>query len=48
VPVFGVPVASSLLATYVNRRRFNRTPCVSVPGHDAAAYFGQILSGAPV
>lgn len=43
--VLGVPVASAIRATYVNRSRRNLTRCVDVPGHDAAAYDGTIVSG---
>lgn len=35
-----VPVATNLTATYVNRKRTNRTRCVAKPGHDAAVYRG--------
>jgi hypothetical protein len=36
----GTAVATGIDATYTNRRRVNRTPCVMVPGHDAAVYQG--------
>jgi len=29
-------------ATYVNRQRLNRTPCVAALGHDAASYHGHL------
>jgi hypothetical protein len=45
--VFGVPIATAVSATYVNRKRTNRTRCVAAPGHDAAVYAGQIVSGPP-
>jgi hypothetical protein len=38
----GTAVATRIHATYTNRRRFNRTPCVVVPGHDAAVYRGTL------
>lgn len=38
----GQPVATQLQATYVNSARLNRTRCVAVPGHDAAAYTGSL------
>jgi len=37
--------ATALNATYVNPSRRNLTPCVDIPGHDAATYTGQL--GAP-
>jgi hypothetical protein len=39
--VGGVPVATAIHATYVNRKRTNLTACVLVPGHDAAVYDGR-------
>jgi hypothetical protein len=36
----GVPVATELTASYVNRKRKNLTRCVTKPGHDAAVYTG--------
>jgi hypothetical protein len=36
----GVPVATQLTASYVNRKRKNLTRCVTKPGHDAAVYSG--------
>ncbi len=45
--LFGGPVATAVSATYTNRSRINRTPCVGVLGHDAAAYNGQVLPAAP-
>jgi hypothetical protein len=42
-PVFGVPIATAVHATYLNRKRRNRTPCVAVPGHDGAVYQGQVV-----
>jgi hypothetical protein len=38
-------VASAITATYVNRTRVNRTPCLGVLGHDAARYTGQAVAG---
>lgn len=40
-------VASRVNATYVNRSRRNRTPCVGVLGHDAASYHGHLVLGPP-
>jgi hypothetical protein len=42
VPFGGQSVATRVSATYVNRRRFNRTPCVAALGHDAASYHGHL------
>jgi hypothetical protein len=36
-------VATQISASYTNRRRINRTPCVAVLGHDAAVYAGQVV-----
>jgi hypothetical protein len=36
----GVPIATQLTASYVNRKRKNLTRCVAKPGHDAAVYSG--------
>lgn len=38
----GTAVATQIDATYTNPRRFNHTPCVVVPGHDAAVYQGTL------
>jgi hypothetical protein len=38
----GVPVATTLSASYVNRKRKNLTRCVARPGHDAAVYSGTL------
>ncbi len=38
-------VAMQIAATYTNRSRSNRTPCVAVLGHDAAVYSGQVVPG---
>jgi hypothetical protein len=35
--------ATQIRATYTNRARINRTPCVAVLGHDAAVYSGQVV-----
>jgi hypothetical protein len=32
--------ASTISATYVNRKRINLTPCIGVLGHDSARYVG--------
>jgi hypothetical protein len=47
--VQGIPFATSLKATYVNRFRQNKTPCRLGRSHDAARYRGtvQALPGAP-
>jgi hypothetical protein len=42
VPFGGQSVATRVSATYVNRRRINRTPCVAALGHDAASYHGHL------
>jgi hypothetical protein len=36
-------LATQIAATYTNRARFNRTPCVAAPSHDAATYVGAPL-----
>jgi hypothetical protein len=41
------PVANRVNATYLNRSRINRTPCVGVLGHDAANYHGHLMLGPP-
>jgi hypothetical protein len=40
-------VASRVNATYENRSRRNRTPCVGILGHDAATYHVHLLLGPP-
>ena len=47
--VQGIPFATSVVATYVNRYRRNTTPCTLGPSHDAARYHGtlQALPGPP-
>jgi hypothetical protein len=42
VPFGSAVVATRVSATYVNRRRINRTPCVAALGHDAASYHGHL------
>jgi hypothetical protein len=42
VPFGDQSVATRVSATYVNRRRINRTPCVAALGHDAASYHGHL------
>ena len=42
VPFGDRSVATRVSATYVNRRRINRTPCVAALGHDAASYHGHL------
>lgn len=37
------PAADAINATYTNRSRRNLTPCVAIPGHDAAQYRGQLV-----
>ncbi len=44
-PVGGSLMASRISATYVNRLRRNLTPCLSLPGHDAASYLGNLVMG---
>jgi hypothetical protein len=43
--VFGVDIATRVVASYSNSRRTNLTPCVSALGHDAASYHGHIVAG---
>jgi hypothetical protein len=43
VPFGDQSVATRVSATYVNRRRVNRTPCVAALGHDAASYHGHLV-----
>ena len=40
----GAVVAGRVSATYTNRRRVNRTPCLAGLGHDAATYHGHLLA----
>jgi hypothetical protein len=40
-------VASRIKATYRNRSRVNRTPCVKLPAHDAAKYRGRLVTLTP-
>ena len=42
VPFGSGVVATRVSATYVNRQRLNRTPCVAALGHDAASYHGHL------
>jgi hypothetical protein len=42
VPFGSGTVATRVRATYENRRRINRTPCVAALGHDAASYHGHL------
>ena len=42
VPFGSGVVATRVSATYVNRRRINRHPCVAALGHDAASYHGHL------
>jgi hypothetical protein len=39
----GVDAATRVSAVYTNRSRTNLTPCVAVPGHDAATYHGHLI-----
>jgi hypothetical protein len=43
-PVGAATVATRVTASYENRRRINRTPCVAALGHDAARYHGHLVS----
>jgi hypothetical protein len=43
--VGGQTVATSIRATYTNRGRRNHTPCIFIPGHDAASYTGVAATG---
>jgi hypothetical protein len=40
----GQAVATRIRASYTNRSRRNHTPCVAIPGHDAASYTGKLVS----
>jgi len=42
-PVAATLIATRLRALYTDPSRRNLTPCVSAPGHDAAAYHGHLL-----
>jgi hypothetical protein len=46
VPFGGSTFATRISATYVNRKRLNRTPCVGALGHDAASYHGHLQATA--
>jgi len=37
-------LASRVNATSIHRSRRNLTPCLALPGHDAASYFGNLVS----
>lgn len=39
----GAVLATRISAAYTNRSRTNLTPCVAIPGHDAASYRGQLI-----
>lgn len=43
----GLPFATELEAGYTSYRQTNRTPCVSVVGHDAAVYTGKLVIPGP-
>lgn len=45
--VNGVPVATSVKASYKSYKRTNRTRCVSALGLDAALYTGKLVTPAP-
>ena len=45
--VGGVRFARRLSATYVNRRRIDRTRCAMAPSYDGARYRGRLRSGLP-
>jgi hypothetical protein len=47
VVVGGVDAATRVGASYANRSRTNRTPCVAVLGHDAATYHGHLVLSSP-
>ncbi len=44
--VGGRVLASRIRATYTNRSRKNHTPCIAIPGHDAARYTGVATTAA--
>ncbi|HEY1507417.1 MAG TPA: hypothetical protein VGF93_00335 [Solirubrobacteraceae bacterium] len=46
VPFGGATFATRVSATYRNRKRLNRTPCVGALGHDAANYHGHLEAAA--
>jgi hypothetical protein len=43
----GIVFAKRIVATYVNRHRFDLTPCPLAPSHDAGVYSGHLTSGLP-
>ena len=48
--ILGLDLVTQITATYENRTRKNRTRCIDIPGHDAAAYHGHLVlppAGAP-
>ncbi len=45
--VGGQVLANRIRAEYTNRGRRNHTPCVFIPGHDAAKYTGVPTTGLP-
>lgn len=47
VTVQSTPFAMGISASYVNRRRINRTPCPGSIGHDAVAYTGSRIGALP-
>jgi hypothetical protein len=47
IVVNGVVLAGRVSATYRNPSRTNLTPCVDLPGHDAATYHGHIIAPPP-
>jgi hypothetical protein len=46
VPFGAGSIATRVSATYRNRKRLNRTPCVGALGHDAASYHGHLQATA--
>jgi hypothetical protein len=44
----GQVLATRIRATYTNRSRRNHTPCIFIPGHDAARYSGAATTGLPL
>ena len=43
----GQVLATRIRAAYTNRSRRNHTPCIFIPGHDAATYTGVATTGLP-
>ncbi len=46
--VGGIAMATRIRASYTNRSRRNHTPCIFIPGHDAATYAGVPTAALPL